>query len=126
MAGLNRTSVALMLRSISRFSKESSDCGHDEDGDFAKENTCATGGNSKEKPPSRLPEEGSSDYKGFKLSKHESTQIGYSTKGGGTLKQAGIDTHRKHKGVSSIDPEGYERIHDNLKQAIAFIDRWHS
>lgn len=71
--------------------------------------------------PMKLPRE----YRGFQLTKFQGTQVGHPTEGGGLRSRLGLGTHRKVKGVSSIDPEGYERIHDTVKAAVSFIDQWY-
>lgn len=98
------------------FSELVANCG----GKGGKPGPYPTGGG----PPKSVPE-GGVDYLGFKLTPHEGIQMGHKTEGGGLRKTLGLGTRRKIKGVSSISPDGNEKIHDTLKKAIEYIHMYH-
>ena len=78
------------------------------------------------KPPTRLPADGTPvDFMGFRLAKAAGWHLGYKTDGGGLKSRLGIGTARKWSGVTSTDADGYERTHDTLRDAVAFVRRWH-
>jgi hypothetical protein len=78
-------------------------------------------------PPKNLPAEGkgSVEYKGFKLSKFSGTNVGYAPERHNRQTHKFTQRTRQVAGVTSIDPEGTERNHNSLKEAIAYIHSYH-
>jgi hypothetical protein len=74
------------------------------------------------KRPRSIPDGGSVEYRGFVLSRFAGTQMGHKT-AAGLKASVGIGTRRKVTGVSAVDPDGYERVFDTLREALDRIDR---
>ncbi len=64
-------------------------------------------------------------YRGWKIEKTESTQVGHSLANSNSLKKRiGIGTKRKVSGYLVHYPEGGSRHCDTLKEAKAYIDNY--
>lgn len=72
--------------------------------------------------PKRIPDGQTVSYKGYTLAKYEGVQMGHTTNAG-LRASLGIGTKRKVSGVSVTDAEGYERLFDTLRDAVAWVDR---
>jgi hypothetical protein len=65
------------------------------------------------------------EYRGWKVERCAGRQVGHRTEGGGLLKRLGIGTSRACRGWEAFYPDGGSKFFDTVKEAKAYIDRWH-